>query len=213
MPSIFVLGDSVSMQYGPHLQQALGDDFSYSRKGGTGSALADIEVPEDANGGDSALCLAYLQSLAKANRRIADIVLLNSGLHDVKTDHLGAPLQVSVDDYEANLRAILRLADTLFAQIIWVRTTPVSEANHNKGEGTWRHLRDVDQYNAIADHVMREHDVASIDLYAMSMALGPADEILPDGRHFRPDVQARQGCFIAGYVNGWCASHPENHAR
>lgn len=37
MPRLFVIGDSISIHYGPHLQRLLGATFDYDRKGGGGA--------------------------------------------------------------------------------------------------------------------------------------------------------------------------------
>ncbi|MEM7108775.1 MAG: hypothetical protein AAF519_11155, partial [Bacteroidota bacterium] len=62
-PKIFVIGDSISIHYGPYLAQYLGTDFQYARKGDNGEAFKNLDIPVGANGGDSRMVLDYLREL------------------------------------------------------------------------------------------------------------------------------------------------------
>mgnify|MGYP005848844859 CR=1 FL=1 len=206
MPTaLFVLGDSVSMHYGPHLQRALGPTFAYARKGSVATADA-VEVPTDdnANGGDSRMCLAYLRDRCSDPAFAPDLLLLNCGLHDVKQPPGGGPLQVPLDEYAANLRAMAALlADTRpRTRLVFATTTPVCEEHHNgPRSGIWRCQRDVDQCNDAARAVMVEVGAPVVDLAAFTLTQGDPRDTLPDGRHFTEPVRAAQGVFLAGWLH------------
>ena len=145
---VYVLGDSISMHYGPYLQNNLRGVMEYSRKGGDG---------EDGNGGDSSLVLSFLREQLQKGGIDADILLVNCGLHDIKTDPVTGAKQVTIDIYEQNLRAITQTVSGMQPDLVWIRTTPCDEAVHNKpGAGFHRFAADGAAYNEVADRVMLE---------------------------------------------------------
>lgn len=209
LPRLFVLGDSMSIEYGPHLQTMLAGVFDYARKSGDEEARLNLDNPQGANGGDSSMCLAYLEARFRAGDLHADVLLLNCGLHDVKhkPDDPNGPCQVHIDDYKRNLTTMVALATKHRMPLVWVRCTPVDEAAHNKpGSGIIRYQADADRYNAVADAVMAEHDVPTIDLSGFTLSLGPVHQTLRDGRHVHEHVQKLQAAFIAGWLRCYWAS-------
>jgi lysophospholipase L1-like esterase len=213
LPRLYVLGDSISIEYGPHLQVMLAGVFDYSRKSGDEEARLNLDNPQGANGGDSSMCLAYLRGRFAAGDLKADVLLLNCGLHDVKhtPDNPTGPCQVHIDDYQRNLTTMVALASENRTPLVWVRTTPVDETAHNKpGSGIIRYQGDVDRYNAVADAVMAEHGVPTIDLAGFTLSLGAAHQMLRDGRHFHEPIQKLQAAFIAGWLRCYWASRRAN---
>jgi len=53
MRSLFIIGDSISIQYGPHLKKMVEGWLHYGRKRGEAEALNDLDRPAGTNGGDS----------------------------------------------------------------------------------------------------------------------------------------------------------------
>jgi hypothetical protein len=196
LPSVFVLGDSISIHYGPYLAEALGDGFRYDRK----RAPEDATLPDQANGGDSGQVLAYLRSAA--GRAIPPgFLLLNCGLHDIKL-HPGADsCQVPVDRYESNLEESLRCCAERALQAIWVRTTPVVEALHRaRSPGFDRREADLAAYNTRADRVMGRHGIPTVDLHRFTLPFLPGGVV--DHVHFGVEVRRLQGAFLAGFIQG-----------
>ncbi len=194
LPRLHVVGDSISIHYGPYLQAMLTGVMTYSRKTAPDGSLADTGA---ANGGDSAMVLSYLKTLN--GERCFDYLLLNCGLHDIKRDPVTNQPQITTDYYVANLRAILVEGERLARYVIWVRTTPVIDERHNRLNTTFRRFEaDVEAYNTIADNVMRELRVPSIDLHTFTRNLGP--DVYVDHVHFNDAVRAQQAAFIAGYL-------------
>ncbi|MBI1337460.1 MAG: hypothetical protein GC164_10915 [Phycisphaera sp.] len=204
LPRLFVLGDSISMQYGPFLEANLRGVLGYARKEDVEKGPVNLDIPAGANGGDSTRCLKYLQFRHERDDLKADILLLNCGLHDVKCSAASRENQVPIERYRQNLTDMVALARAMDLKLVWVRTTPVCEAHHNKPGGTlWRLSEDVDRYNAAADSVMRDAGVPEIDLHALTLAQGPIEETSPDGRHFTPVVQRAHAAYIAGWLTAW----------
>lgn len=193
--NLYVIGDSISVHYGPYLQRAVADFANYARKGGPDAAGTDWENPTDANGGDSDLVLSFLRENLPAIQ--ADTLLLNCGLHDLRVDRATGVYQIPPEDYQDNLRTIIPLVQAARIRPIWVTTTPVDDTTHNAHDELLyqRFQRDVLAYNALASEVMTTHGVATIDLHGFMQELGPGLTI--DHVHYRDDTRARQAEFIA----------------
>lgn len=198
MREVFVIGDSISMHYGPFLKAMLEGAFRYDRKGGPGEALIDLEKPAGTNGGDSTVVLAYLRWLRDGGRKL-DILLVNCGLHDIRTDPVSGARQISLDDYAANLERIVDLSLELSEQAVWMRTTDALEHIHNTREqSVYRFHADVCAYNDAADNVMRSRGIPLIDLYRFTRTFG--EEAFCDHVHYTEEVRRLQAAFLAGYL-------------
>ncbi len=201
-PQLFVIGDSISLQYGPHLQELLADRFDYARKTGQEEALQDLDTPTGANGGDSSMVLEYLTALHAEGSWKPDLLLLNCGLHDIKLAHDSDQLQVPLDRYRRNLGQILELLEQMAVPTVWVRTTPVDDETHNNaGREFDRHAADLADYNAAADELMSAAGVVLLDLHGFTEQLGPPREIFEDHVHFTDNVRRKQAQFIADFVS------------
>ena len=200
--NIFIIGDSISIHYGPALEASLkGLDIGYSRKTGLDAAQQDMNVGRGANGGDSAMVLAYLRQRATRGPAIAaDTLLVNCGLHDIKTDPATGRRQVPIEAYRGNLEAIVMLATGALARrMVWIRTTPCDDRIHNgRCSEFHRFAADCDAYNQAADAVMAARGVPVIDLHAFTRSLG--QELFCDHVHFTEPVRRLQAAYIAGWL-------------
>lgn len=199
---LFVIGDSISIHYGPYLERFLPPAIHYARKTDSGAENneKDLDIPVGANGGDSRMVLEYLKKRRCCDPLSVDVLLLNCGLHDIKTNLATGKKSVSLSDYESNLRAIISETSLSRYRVIWVRTTPVFDDVHNRpGVGFHRHAADVSAYNAVADKVMEEAGIPSIDLHAFSNVFLPAG--FCDHVHYKNEIRALQGAFLAGAVS------------
>ena len=214
LPRIYVIGDSISLQYGPFLARAVEGVCEYSRKTGEAEALLNLDEPRGANGGDSAMVLEFLEALARgAEPPHHDVLLVNCGLHDLKADHHTGELQVPIEAYRENLPAIVGVGRRLARSFVWIRTTPVDDTLHaRRGCNFSRVQEDVARYNRVADEIMAAQGVPSIDLAAFTSRLAADGPIFQDGVHFTPDTQARQGAYIAGWLSGWFADQAVRRA-
>jgi lysophospholipase L1-like esterase len=199
---IYVIGDSISVHYGPYLQAFLEGTIEYARKEGEEEALLDLDNPQGANGGDSSMVLSFLRAKAASGGIDADLLLVNCGLHDLRTDPDTGMHQVPLEQYAGNLRAIVQTVGDLRPNLIWIRTTPCDERVHNReGMGFYRFAADCKAYNRTADRIMAEAGVPSIDLYAFTLNLGP--DLYCDHVHFHEHIRQKQAAFIAGWLNAY----------
>ena len=178
----------------------LGEPFEVLRTKPNASALAltDLDDPVGANGGDSRMVLEFLRE--QQDRGVTyDILLINCGLHDIKTNPEAGTRQVNVEEYEKNLGDITKLGKEMAETLLWVTTTPIHDEQHNsRVKEFFRYSRDVDDYNRSADRVMIEAGIERIDLYAFTSRLGP--DIFRDHAHFTEETAALQAAFISGYL-------------
>jgi len=227
LPRLFVIGDSISLHYGPFLEMYVAGSFQYARKRdearGSGASLDYPSGAFGENAGDSGMVLEYLRAnrtpgctmpaddvtdrgVGRA-RLPADVVLLNCGLHDLKTDPATARPQVALDQYRENLRAIAALVTDEPYQAVWITTTPVHDQTHaaHRAElGFTRNQADVERYNAAATAVMLEAGIPVADLHAFTRALSVAASagIYADHVHFVDGVRQAQAAFLAGWLSG-----------
>jgi lysophospholipase L1-like esterase len=192
---LFVLGDSISIHYGPCLAEMLRGVLAYARKEAVLRPPPELPYLADANGGDSSAALAYLREHLAALG--PDILLLNCGLHDLKTDPQSGAKQVPPDRYRMNLREVTQVVAAQGVRTFWVRTTPLDDATHNsRSVGFHRYHRDVVLYNETADAVLRGAGIPIIDLYTFTCNLGA--DLYCDHVHFTTRVRELQAAYIAG---------------
>jgi len=199
MRKLFIVGDSISIQYGPYVKALTADYLHYDRKRGEAEALVDLDKPVGANGGDSSMVLAYL--LEEQSKGVQyDVLLLNCGLHDIKTDIVTKEKQIPLNEYANNLERIVEIAQTMSRQFIWVKTTDAVEEVHNKPDSSFhRFHEDVVTYNACADEIMEKHGVPTIDLYTFTRTFG--EEAYCDHVHYNEDIRRLQAAYIVGFLD------------
>lgn len=200
--NVFLIGDSISIEYWPYLKQYASGFACLERKLDDGSASKNLDVPMGANGGDSKMVLAYLKSKLTEKNFHPDYLLLNCGLHDIKRNPETNAIQVSEDEYRNNITAIFHLLKKKNIKPVWISTTWVVDSIHNEKQKAFcRFDTDVVKYNQIAHEVCAKNDVAIIDLYTFSKNLG-VDKIR-DHAHYTQDAQAIQGAYIAGFIHDY----------
>jgi GDSL-like Lipase/Acylhydrolase. len=199
-PRLFFIGDSISVHYGPYLEKRVEGVYRYDRKRDSANApkaTNNLDVPTGANGGDSDRVLLYLRHRRAKHPIEADVLVVNCGLHDIKVDPSSGAIQVPLERYEANLRAIVAEGRAMAPRFIWINTTPVIDEVHNRdGLGFRRFARDVAAVNAVAEKVMGEEGVPIIDLHGFSSRHVP--EGFVDHVHYTEDVREKQAEFLFG---------------
>ncbi|HKJ89710.1 MAG TPA: SGNH/GDSL hydrolase family protein [Oceanipulchritudo sp.] len=197
-PSVFVIGDSISIGYHETLHDLSEGHYAYSRKGGLEEAGRNLDDPRGANGGDSARVLAFLEEELPTGRIAAEVILVNAGLHDIKTDPKSGQRQMPLEAYRKNLEAIERVVREAGRELVWITTTPVDEERHQRHASSFhRYEADHAAYDAAAREIMASRGVPLIDLHAFTVKLWK-DEGDPfrDHVHFHPGVSALQGRFV-----------------
>lgn len=190
---VFVLGDSISVHYGPYLEKAVHGEFTYDRKRGPEGSMDD---PVGANGGDSRMVLAYLRERRAKGGVPADWILFNCGLHDLRVNPGQSGHQVTLAEFRQNLGEILDDIEAMKLRPIWMRITPVIDEIHNARTDLFcRYAADVEAYNRIADEVMEDRKVAVIDLHSFSEKWGEGAFI--DHVHYDHEVRRKQAEFLA----------------
>lgn len=185
MKKVILIGDSIRMGYQSTVQQAL-------------LGQADVWAPEE-NGGTSANVLTHLDDWVVSRR--PDIVHLNCGLHDLKTE-FGADTQaVPLNAYTTNLKTIFRqVQQGTSATLIWASTTPVNERWHHDNKPFDRFAADVQAYNVRACEIAAQYGVQIDDLYQLVMDAGRDTILLQDGVHFTQDGYTLLGQAAANAI-------------
>lgn len=145
LPRVLLIGDSISIGYTPAVRELLKGKANLHR------------IP--ANGGPTSNGLRSLKAWLGAGKW--DVVHFNFGIHDAKFMPDGKQ-QVPPEDYEKNLRAIVKQLQATGAKLIWATTTPIPEGDLNPP----RRFEKVSVYNAAAKKVMEEMGVTINDLNA-----------------------------------------------
>ncbi len=203
-PSIFLIGDSISIQYGPYLEKYLEGSVEFDRKRDDGRAEKNLDIPVGANGGDSRMVLAYLKKKTQEPDFQPDFLVLNCGLHDIKHNPKTGVIQVTEQEYRNNLLGIIEVLKKKEIGLIWIRTTAVVDSIHNnKSKSIRRYAADVSTYNGIADEIFTAQDIPMIDLFGFTKKLGI--EQFKDHVHYNDETRALQAAFLAGSI--------QNHLR
>jgi acyl-CoA thioesterase-1 len=147
LPRVLLIGDSISIGYTLPTRELLAGKANVHR-------IAT-------NGGPTTNGVANLDKwLGEGKEAKWDVIHFNFGLHDLK--HIDGKRQVSLEEYEKNLRQIVARLKKTGAKLIWATTTPVPEGDLNPP----RSDADVVRYNQAAHAIMEEQGVAIDDLYA-----------------------------------------------
>lgn len=155
LPRVLLIGDSISIGYTLPVRDMLAGKANVQRPG--------------TNCGPTTLGVKQLDAWLGEGKW--DVIHFNFGLHDLKYINEKGDLvavdkgkqQVSVDDYEKNLRMIVARLKKANATLIWCATTPVPEGAAGRAPG------DELKYNAAAAKVMKDEGVAINDLHAFAL--------------------------------------------
>lgn len=148
LPRVLLIGDSISIGYTVPTRKLLQGKANVHR-------IAE-------NGGPTT------NGVAKIDKWLGDgkwdVIHFNWGLHDLKRDQ-DDKLQVPLDQYEKNMRELVKRLKASKAKLIWASTTPVPDGKLSPP----RKNSDVLAYNAVAKKIMDENGVAIDDLYTFAM--------------------------------------------
>jgi lysophospholipase L1-like esterase len=147
LPRVLLIGDSISIGYTPATRKLLAGKANVRR------------IPT--NGGPSDNGVKNIKKWLGDGKWA--VIHFNWGLHDIK---LGAGKhQVPIDEYEKNLRELVKAMKATGAKLIWASTTPVPDGKTNPP----RKNADVIEYNKVAKKIMDENGIAIDDLYAFAL--------------------------------------------
>ena len=182
LPRVLLIGDSISIGYTLPTRALLKGKANLHR------------IPT--NGGPTTRGLASLDKWLGKGKW--DVIHFNWGLHDLKhlkdgkLDLAGERL-ATPQQYEKNLRELVRRLKKTKAKLIWCSTTPVPEGAGGRRKG------DEVAYNRLAAKVMKEQKVAVDDLYAF--ALPRLKKIQrPKNVHFTPAGSQTLAREVANHI-------------
>lgn len=162
LPRVLLIGDSISIGYTAATRALLKGQANVHR------------IPT--NGGPTTKGMQSIDKwLGDGNW---DVIHFNWGLHDLK--YIQDKKQVSLDDYNRNLRCLVQRMKKTGATLIWCSTTPVPD-----GVKPPRKNAEVLEYNAVATKIMDEYGIVTDDLY--TFANEQLEKIQrPNNVHFTP---------------------------
>ena len=158
LPRVLLIGDSISIGYTVPVRELL-------------KGKANVHRP-------LTNCGPTTNGLKGINEWLGDgkwdVIHFNWGLHDLKYlgpqgQNLADPKaadshqQVPIDEYEANLRKLVARLKKTCAKLIWRSTTPVPVGAKGRIVG------DSANYNAVAQKIMAENEIAIDDQYAFAL--------------------------------------------
>lgn len=172
-PNILLIGDSISIGYTIEVRKQL-------------RGIADVYRIKG-NGRYATYGVKHINKWL-GNRKW-DVIHFNWGLWDLcyrnpqskeqgHRDKVHGTLTTTLTDYERSLRTLVTRLQQTNASLIWCATTPVPS-----GEAG-RKLGDDLRYNAVANHVMKEHDVHINDLHTHARKKLPGIMLKPGDVHF-----------------------------
>jgi len=172
LPRVLLIGDSISIGYTLDVRELLKGKANVHR------------IPT--NGGPTTNGLKNLKAWLGDGKW--DVIHFNWGLHDlvymgpdgsrlVDPKTPGSKHQVPLDEYERNLRELVKQMKATGAALIWCATTPVPE-------GTKGRVADESvKFNAAAARVMQAEGITINDLHTHALK-GPKDGQLPANVHY-----------------------------
>ena len=194
LPQVLIIGDSISLGYTPVLQGML-------------DGQVDIKRPLN-DGGGWINCEGTKRGVQMIDEWLAsgdfDLIHFNFGLHDLKHVHPETgrnstnpahPQQSDIEEYEANLKAIVHKLKASGAKLIFATTTPYPD----KPGGPLRRADQPAKYNGVAVKIMEENGISINDLHAF--VLPRMDELLlPNNVHFRPAANLELAQVVARHI-------------
>jgi acyl-CoA thioesterase-1 len=148
-----------------------------------------------ANGGSTKDGLAKIEGWLGTGKW--DVIHFNWGLHDLKhfkdgKMDMAAPQVSTIEEYEKNLRELVKRMKATGAKLIWAATTPVPEGSSGRAHA------DELKYNAAAARVMKEFGIPTDDLH--ELCLQNTGWQLPQNVHFTPEGYAGLAAKVAADI-------------
>jgi lysophospholipase L1-like esterase len=189
---VTLLGDSIRKGYQPYVGLYLSNGV-------------EIWGPEE-NTQHSVHLLANVPRWIK--NQPADIIHLNSGLHDIKNIPFNSKKTlVSENLYAENIERIIKYIHLCWPEciIIWATTTPVDDEKaynaHQDAKDFRRYNEDVIKYNEISKKVVQRLGIPVNDLYTFVMKADKDMIMKEDGVHFTDFGYGLLGEQVADSIN------------
>lgn len=178
-PQVLLIGDSIRLGYAPLVAKKL-------------DGIAEVfSVPD--NYADTANTLKMLDKFFQEGKAPFAaspdplVVHFNCGLHDLKVNKKTGTHQVPLDDYEKNLKEIVRKLKQRTPHVIFATTTPIIDDRHAGRKADFdRFDKDVVLFNDRAVKTILGLGVPVHDLNRIVRNGGPAEMLGKDGTHYTP---------------------------
>jgi len=155
LPRVLLIGDSISIGYTLPVRKLLADKANVHR------------VPTNAR--HTGIGLENIHKWLGDGKW--DVMHFNWGLHDLcyrsrnaktsgRRDKVNGSLDLTFQEYQQNLRKLVKILKATDAKLIWTSTTPVPDGEPGRIKG------DEIRYNKAAEKIMKENGVMINDLYA-----------------------------------------------
>ena len=155
LPRVLLVGDSISIGYTLPVRKLLADKANVHR------------VPTNAR--HTGIGMENIHKWLGDGKW--DVIHFNWGLHDLcyrsqnaktsgRKDKVNGTLDLTFQEYQQNLRKLVKILKTTDAKLIWASTTPVPDGEPGRIKG------DEIRYNKAAEKIMKENGVMVNDLYA-----------------------------------------------
>ena len=189
LPKVLIIGDSISIGYMKPLVQLMKNQASVKHNPGNARHTGiGVEKIDDWLGDTD-----------------WDVIHFNWGLHDLcyrnpksKTqgsrDKVNGKLDVTIEEYEANLEKLVTRLKKTDASLIWASTTVVPSGEAGRIEG------DDLRYNKIAERVMKKHGIPINDLNKKSREFDESMFSGPGNVHFKPEGSEQLAKQVAGQL-------------
>ena len=167
MKNIFLIGDSITLQYTDRVSELLGDSVKIWR---TVSDMSNFQVENARWTGYTLNNLARHKWLSGLPERF-DAIHWNNGIWDTVIRHPEDGCFTSPEEYARNLRKIARELSKLTDKVIFATTIPPRVDGFIDTASGFdfvdRYHEDTIQYNQNAKEVLPEYDVMIEDMYSL----------------------------------------------
>lgn len=186
VPSVYYIGDSISNISVPWMRPPL-------------QGVATVKHSEPLAGNptgnalDSGYSLAHIAEWLPEGRNY-DLILINSGLHDIERITADRHLRVSPEQYRLNMRELIAICQAHAGVVLVPLTTVVPTDNPYY----FRHPEDVPVYNAILADEARRAGCNTVNLYGPTAA--HLDWYPPGDVHPADTGRAALGVILADAV-------------
>jgi hypothetical protein len=188
---VLIIGDSISIGYTPHVQEALSGKYTV--------------VHNEGNAGNTGMGLENIHGWLGDEKW--DMILFNWGLWDLcyrhpaskvqgNRDKINGTLTFTPEEYGQNLDSLVRILKATDARLMFVTTTFVPDGESGRFQGDER------IYNAVAVELMSRHDIQVVDLNQFSYDIHSKFGKRENDVHYTVEGYKELANVIVGAITG-----------
>ena len=197
LPRVLIIGDSISIGYTPFVRDFLDNKAKVHRP------MHNDGQPENCQGTTSGV--KNIDRWINEKEGDWDVIHFNFGLHDIKhvdpktganSNNPEHPQQANLQQYEKNLKKIVKKLRKTGAKLIFATTTPYPD----KVSGPLREPGMPQKYNEVAVKIMQQNDIEINDLHGF--VYGRMKELqIPNNVHFTEKGSKALGNVVAEKIS------------